>query len=133
MCPIRVSRTLDRMPLRNGCRSETAASRPASSSFDPESSTRIPSCEPGRVPYASVLLLVFREAALIGTTGTAMGVAASMALGRLVDGLVFDLKPGDPRVPAAAIALLIVIALAAALAPARRGASIDPMRALRTD
>ena len=62
-----------------------------------------------------------------------MGLAASLALGRLVAGLVFDLKPGDPRVLAAAVALLILIAIAAALAPARRAASIDPMRALRTD
>jgi predicted permease len=81
----------------------------------------------------SVLRLVFREVAVVGSAGVAMGLAGSLALGQVVEGLIFDLKPGDPRVLAAAIAVLIVVAFAAALAPARRAATMDPMRALRAE
>jgi hypothetical protein len=51
----------------------------------------------------------------------------SLALGRLVTGMVFGLKPGDPRVLLAATA----VAAIAAWFPARRAASMDPTVALR--
>jgi predicted permease len=82
---------------------------------------------------ASVVAMVLREAALVAAAGIAPGLAAAVLLGRLVEGLVFDLKPGDPRVLAAAAALLAVTAIVAALGPARRAAAMDPMRALRTE
>jgi predicted permease len=80
-----------------------------------------------------VLALVFREVVVVGGAGVAIGLAGALALGRLVEGMVFELKPGDPRVLAAAVAVLTIVAIAAALAPARRAASLDPMRALRAE
>jgi putative ABC transport system permease protein len=80
-----------------------------------------------------VLGLVLREVAVVGGVGVAAGLAGAMALGRLVEGMVFEMKPGDPRVLAGAVALLGVVAVGAALAPARRAASVDPMRALRAE
>jgi hypothetical protein len=80
-----------------------------------------------------VVRMVLREAALVGAAGIAAGLAAAAALGRMVEGLVYELKPGDPRVLGAAAALLALVALGAALAPARRAATMDPMRALRTE
>jgi predicted permease len=82
---------------------------------------------------SGVVAMVLREAALVGAVGIAAGLVAAVALGKMVAGLVYDLKPGDPRVLAAAAALLALVALAAALAPARRAAAMDPMRALRTE
>jgi hypothetical protein len=82
---------------------------------------------------SSVLALVFREVARVGTAGVALGLTGALALGRLVEGLVFELKPGDPRVLAGAVAVLVLVAIAAALGPARRAASMDPMRALRSE
>jgi predicted permease len=80
-----------------------------------------------------MVAMVLREAALVAAAGIAIGLAAAVALGRMVEGLVFELKPGDPRVLGAAAALLALVAIAAALGPARRAAGMDPMRALRSE
>jgi len=42
-------------------------------------------------------------------------------------------SPFDPFVLALAAVLVLILALVAALLPARRAASIDPMKALRSD
>ena len=81
----------------------------------------------------NVVAMVLREAALVAAAGIALGLGASLAFGRMVEGLVFGLKPGDPRVLGASAALLALVAIGAALAPARRAATMDPMRALRTE
>jgi hypothetical protein len=81
----------------------------------------------------NVVAMVLREAVLVTVAGVVPGIAAAVLLGKLVEGLVFELKPGDPRVLAAAAAVLALTALAAALEPARRAAAMDPMKALRTE
>jgi ABC-type antimicrobial peptide transport system permease subunit len=81
----------------------------------------------------NMVAMVLREAALVAAAGIAVGLGAALALGRLVEGLVFQLKPGDPRVLGGAAVLLALVAIAAALGPARRAAGMDPMRALRTE
>jgi putative ABC transport system permease protein len=63
--------------------------------------------------------------------GVAMGLAASLALTRLMMTFLYDVKPTDPLTYAAVALLLISIALAANLAPARRAVSVDPTVALR--
>jgi len=47
--------------------------------------------------------------------------------------LLFDVSPTDPIVIAAVCVLLMLVALGACLVRARRAASIEPMRALRTE
>jgi putative ABC transport system permease protein len=49
------------------------------------------------------------------------------------ESLVFDVNPFDPLVLAVAVAFVLMLALTASLLPARRAASIEPMKALRTD
>ena len=78
-----------------------------------------------------VMALVFREVALVGLVGMAAGALGTSALGKLVAGMAFGWTPGDPRVIAAAIALLAVVAAVAAWFPARRAATMDPTSALR--
>ena len=82
---------------------------------------------------SDVLLLVFRGGARLATIGVAIGIVSSIGLTRLMRQLLFDVSPTDPLVIAAVCVLLMVAALAACLVPARRAASIDPMRALRTE
>ena len=47
--------------------------------------------------------------------------------------LLFEVSPTDPIVLACVCALLLVVALAACILPARRAASIEPMEALRSE
>jgi ABC-type antimicrobial peptide transport system permease subunit len=80
---------------------------------------------------AIVLAMVLREAFWLTGIGVAAGVAAALALGRLVASMLFGLKSWDPATFASSAALLIVVAIAASWIPARRAAGVDPMRALR--
>jgi predicted permease len=80
-----------------------------------------------------VLLLVFRNGAKLALVGVALGLGGAIALTRQMGSLLFDVSPTDPLILSAAGALLVVVALTACIIPARRAASIDPMRALRTE
>jgi ABC-type antimicrobial peptide transport system permease subunit len=80
-----------------------------------------------------VLLLVFANGARLALLGAALGIAAAFGLTRLMRGLLFDVSPTDPVILAGTGALLLLVAMAACAIPARRAASIDPMRALRTE
>jgi ABC-type antimicrobial peptide transport system permease subunit len=68
--------------------------------------------------------------AVIGLT---MGIAASLAVSRLMLDLLYEIKPLDPAVFAAVAALLLAVAAFACLVPARRASRLDPMQALRTE
>jgi ABC-type lipoprotein release transport system permease subunit len=52
-------------------------------------------------------------------------------MGKVIASLLYGLKFWDPATPACAALLLAAIAIAASWIPARRAASVDPMRALR--
>jgi predicted permease len=80
-----------------------------------------------------VLGLVLWRGARLTLIGAAIGLCSAMALTRLMRSLLFDVSPTDPIVLGSVSLLLIAVALAACLIPARRAASIDPMRALRTE
>jgi ABC-type antimicrobial peptide transport system permease subunit len=67
------------------------------------------------------------------TIGLALGVIVALAGTRLMQQLLFDVKPGDPVSLAAAAVVLFVIAVVANWLPARRAASVDPVTALRSE
>ena len=81
----------------------------------------------------SVLGLVLRGALLQLCLGLAIGIPAGLAGGRLMATQLFTVKSYDPAILALAAAILGACGLAAAFVPARRAASVDPMRALRTE
>lgn len=78
-----------------------------------------------------VLCMVLREASWMALAGVAMGISGALWLGRLLSAMLYGLKPSDPLTLITAAASLIIIALLAALGPARRASRIDPIRALR--
>jgi predicted permease len=78
-----------------------------------------------------VYRIVLREVAVLLLVGGAVGLPAALALGKVIESQLYGVKPGDPLLIAAAMGTLAIVALAAALVPARRAASIDPVRALR--
>lgn len=65
--------------------------------------------------------------------GGLIGLALAVALARTFRALFFDVEPLDFSSFAGGATLLILVAIAAALGPARRAARVDPVRALRTD
>jgi predicted permease len=78
-----------------------------------------------------VTWLVLREVLVLLALGLAVGVPAALGLGRYVASQLFEVKPADPALALTVAVVLIVVALAAGLVPARRAARIDPMLALR--
>jgi putative ABC transport system permease protein len=75
--------------------------------------------------------MVLKQAGVLILCGAVLGLGGAWALTRLVGHLLFQVQPHDTVTYAGAVAALVVVALAAALVPARRGASVDPMVALR--
>jgi predicted permease len=65
---------------------------------------------------------------LIGVT---LGVAAALALTRVIRNLLYEVTPNDPATFALVTLLLVCIALIATYFPARRATKVDPLQALR--
>jgi predicted permease len=65
--------------------------------------------------------------------GLILGLAASLALGRLLANLVYGVGTSDPATLIAVATVLVAVAALAALLPARRAARVDPIVALRTE
>ena len=80
---------------------------------------------------ASVLQLVLREGLVVGFAGLALGLAATLAVVRLLSGLLYEVPAFDPATFLGASVLLMAVVLAACYIPARRAARLDPMIALR--
>jgi putative ABC transport system permease protein len=79
----------------------------------------------------SIFGLVLRQAGALIAAGMAIGLAGALALTRVLQDLLFQVKTTDWQAYAGAILLLSAVALAAAFIPARRGASVNPIVALR--
>ena len=78
-----------------------------------------------------VIRLVTREVLLLSAIGIAAGISLALALGKLVESQLYEIKGRDPVVMTAATLIILVVAGFASYLPARRAARIDPTRALR--
>jgi predicted permease len=77
--------------------------------------------------------LVLGQSLALAAAGSALGIGGAVAASRLMSRFLFETSPFDPLTYALVPALFCLLALAAAWAPARRAAAVDPMIALRTD
>ena len=81
----------------------------------------------------SVVVMVMRGAVMQTLLGLAIGIPVAFVCVRFVKAQLYEITTADARVMAGAIVTLAVAACVAGLIPARRAASIDPMRALRVE
>lgn len=79
----------------------------------------------------SVRQLVLGEGLRLTAAGVAGGLLGAAALGRAMQSTLFQVRPLDPLVLAAAAAFMLAVAAFAAYLPARKATSADPLHALR--
>jgi predicted permease len=80
-----------------------------------------------------VLVMVLRESLLIAAIGISAGIPFALIAGHFMSSMLYGLEPYDKLTLAAALVGVLAISLVSGYLPARRAASIDPMRALRTE
>jgi predicted permease len=84
-------------------------------------------------PPRDVLRLVLAQAARLAVTGALVGVIVALALGRVLQSLMYNVSAADPLTFTAVGFGVIAIALVACYLPARRATRASPMIALRTE
>lgn len=78
-----------------------------------------------------VLALVVKQGMTLVVLGIAAGILLSLAMTRLISGMLFGITATDPLTFAGVAALLATVAFLANYMPARRASKVDPMVALR--
>jgi putative ABC transport system permease protein len=82
---------------------------------------------------ADVLRLILGLGLRLTTIGVLIGLVGAFVSTRLMASLLFEISAASPLALCLPAALLIAVTVLAAYLPARRAASIDPMRALRAE
>jgi putative ABC transport system permease protein len=80
-----------------------------------------------------VLRMILRETMLPVTAGFVLGGLAAIPGARVVANMLFETGPADPLILASASAMMVGVALLAAIVPAYRAASINPLGALHIE
>ncbi len=82
---------------------------------------------------SDVLGMVVRQALILAVAGIVLGGAGALVLTRLMEGLLFQVKPGDPMTFIVVSSVLAAVALLASYIPGRRATRVDPVIALRAE
>jgi ABC-type antimicrobial peptide transport system permease subunit len=78
-------------------------------------------------------VMVMRESLWVLGFGLAAGIPLTLFAMRPLKSMLYGVSPLDPVAFGVAIAVVILVSACAALAPARRAASVEPMQALRME
>jgi len=78
-----------------------------------------------------VVRMVLRQGVKLTVWGLSIGLAAALALTRILSNFVFGVSAADPATLVITVTILLCIALLASYVPARRATKVDPMVALR--
>ncbi len=81
---------------------------------------------------ASVVRLIVLQGLTLTLSGLGLGIAAALALGQLLNSLLFQVSPHDPAVLFGVSVAFAAVAVAASFVPARRAAATDPASTLRS-
>ena len=82
---------------------------------------------------ASVLRLILRQGLILTGIGVIAGLIAAAAATRLLETVLFEVRPVDPQVYLGVVLLLTLVTLVAGYIPARRAAGLDPSHALNSE
>ncbi|HWS73235.1 MAG TPA: FtsX-like permease family protein, partial [Thermoanaerobaculia bacterium] len=80
-----------------------------------------------------VLRLILTRVGSLAAIGVGLGVLGALTLARWLDALLFQVSSADPLMFAFVASLMLVTALLASSAPAKRAARLEPMVALRSE
>jgi predicted permease len=80
-----------------------------------------------------VRVMVVRAGLFVAAAGIVAGLAAALALSRLVASLLYGVEPADPLTLGTVVAIVFAIAAIASYIPARRATRVDPVEVLRAD
>ena len=81
---------------------------------------------------SQVLNMVLRQGMILALGGIAAGIVAAFLLTRLMQSLLYQVRPADPLTFAAVPVILLLVSLVASYLPARRATQVSPLIALRT-
>lgn len=82
---------------------------------------------------AQVVWMILRDSLLLTACGIVAGVPLAIFVGRALSTSLYGVQPLDMLTYALAVAGVTLVALCASAAPASRAASVDPLKALRTE
>ena len=81
----------------------------------------------------NIVRLVMGEAGKVVLASSLAGLAAAAVLGRYIEALLYEVKPGDPSTMALSGAVLMAVALLASYVPIRRMLPLNPLASLKND
>ncbi len=81
----------------------------------------------------AMVRLILRELLILAGVAIAVTIPISIVVTRALRSQLFNVSATDASVYVSAITIIVIVAALAGLIPARRAASIDPARALRTE
>jgi ABC-type antimicrobial peptide transport system permease subunit len=80
-----------------------------------------------------VVQTVLARALRLAVAGSAIGLTAAFAGGRVIQALLFEVEPRDPTTLIGVTVLLAIAALASCAWPAARAARVEPITTLRAE
>jgi putative ABC transport system permease protein len=78
-----------------------------------------------------ILTMVVREAVILSSVGLILGLVASLAVSRVLESMLYEVKPADATTMFSAVLSFLCVAAGAAALAGRKAAWLDPVRALR--
>jgi putative ABC transport system permease protein len=81
----------------------------------------------------NVIAMVLRRTGTLAAVGAAIGVLGSLAVTGVLGKTLYEVRPNDPLTIAAVVTTILIVALLAGFAPARRAARTNVLTALPTE